>query len=251
MTWSSPTRSSRCCHDSVKPCLAWARSPTIVKLRDGHRASSICHSASVSSCASSTTMCANGPASRSGSVPGSADSSTRLFCASCSRSIIMSFSSESSAAIRSSMTLSRYSRSDARAMSRRCRRRDASGSPMRRRAASRNGRSDAVHARASVRCSASHLVGREPRRARVQVRRHRPQVADDADRIEQRPGPVERRAQRRCSARARGARGGVRLVVVVAVGEDAEQLLPDLVARVVVRGAGLRCGEGLGPVLRE
>ena len=63
---SSPIRSSRSCHDSVNPCLAWARSPTIVKLRDGQRSSSICHSASVSSWASSTTMCANGPASRSG-----------------------------------------------------------------------------------------------------------------------------------------------------------------------------------------
>ena len=38
----------------------------MVKLRDGQRSSSICHSASVSSWASSTTMCANGPASRSG-----------------------------------------------------------------------------------------------------------------------------------------------------------------------------------------
>ena len=32
----------------------------MVKLRDGQRSNSICHSASVSSCASSTTMCANG-----------------------------------------------------------------------------------------------------------------------------------------------------------------------------------------------
>ena len=40
----------------------------MVKLRDGQRCSSICHSASVSSWASSTTMWANGPASRSRSV---------------------------------------------------------------------------------------------------------------------------------------------------------------------------------------
>ena len=65
-TRSSRSASSRSCHDSVKPCRAWARSPTIVKLRDGQRSSSICHSASVSSCASSTTMWANGPASASG-----------------------------------------------------------------------------------------------------------------------------------------------------------------------------------------
>src|SRR5215471_19082702 len=32
---SSPTRSSRSSHDSVNPCLAWARSPTMVKLRVG------------------------------------------------------------------------------------------------------------------------------------------------------------------------------------------------------------------------
>ena len=70
LTRSSPIRSSRSCHDSVNPCLAWARSPTMVKLRDGQRSSSICHSASVSSWASSTTMCANGPASRSGSACG-------------------------------------------------------------------------------------------------------------------------------------------------------------------------------------
>ena len=37
LTWSSPIRWSRCSHDSVNPCLAWARSPTIVKLRDGQR----------------------------------------------------------------------------------------------------------------------------------------------------------------------------------------------------------------------
>ena len=29
---SNPTRSSRCCHDSVNPCLAWARSPTMVNV---------------------------------------------------------------------------------------------------------------------------------------------------------------------------------------------------------------------------
>ena len=37
MIWSSPIRSSRSRHDSVNPCLAWARSPTMVKLRDGQR----------------------------------------------------------------------------------------------------------------------------------------------------------------------------------------------------------------------
>ena len=89
-TRSSPIRSSRSCHDSANPCRAWARSPTMVKLRDGQRSSSICHSASVSSCASSTTMCANGPASRSGSAAGSPASSTRAPCRSWTRSIDIS-----------------------------------------------------------------------------------------------------------------------------------------------------------------
>ena len=53
-------------HDSAKPCRAWARSPTMVRLRDGQRRSSICHSASVSSCASSTTTWANGPGQQVG-----------------------------------------------------------------------------------------------------------------------------------------------------------------------------------------
>ena len=61
---SSPTRSSPRCQDSVNPCRACARSPTTVKLREGQRSSSICHSASVSSWASSTTTWANGPAQR-------------------------------------------------------------------------------------------------------------------------------------------------------------------------------------------
>ena len=30
-----------------EPCLAWARSPTMVKLRDGRRRSNICHSGPV------------------------------------------------------------------------------------------------------------------------------------------------------------------------------------------------------------
>ena len=37
VTRSMPTRASRSSHDSVNPCRAWARSPTIVRLRDGQR----------------------------------------------------------------------------------------------------------------------------------------------------------------------------------------------------------------------
>ena len=65
-----PIRSQALRPGPVKPCRACARSPTTVRLRDGQRSSTICHSASVSSCASSTTTWANGPASRSGSAVG-------------------------------------------------------------------------------------------------------------------------------------------------------------------------------------
>ena len=65
----------------------------------------------------------------------------------------MSFSSESSVAMRSSTIVSMYARSAARVASCRRRRRDASGSPRRCRAASRSGRSETVHAWASARCS--------------------------------------------------------------------------------------------------
>ena len=65
-------RASRSCHDSVNPCRAWARSPTMVRLREGQRRSSICHSASVSSWASSTTTCANGPGEQVGAGVGRA-----------------------------------------------------------------------------------------------------------------------------------------------------------------------------------
>ena len=82
----------------------------MVKLRDGQRSSSICHSASVSSWASSTTMCANGPASRSGSAAGSAASSTSAPCRSSPRSIDITSISESSAAIILSMTMAICSR---------------------------------------------------------------------------------------------------------------------------------------------
>ena len=41
-----------------------------------------------------------------------------------------------------------------------------------------------------------YVVGAEPGRAPAQVRRHRPQVADEVGRLEQRPRPVEGRAQR-------------------------------------------------------
>ena len=83
------------------------------------------------------------------------------------------------------------SRSAATAASCRRLRRDASGSPSRCRAASRSGRSDTVQAWASARCSVRTSSGLEPGRAPAQVGGHRPQVADEVGRLEQRPRPVE------------------------------------------------------------
>ena len=200
---SSPIRSSRSCHDSVNPCRAWARSPTMVKLRDGQRSSSICHSASVSSCASSTTMCANGPASRSGSAVGSAASSTRASWRSCPRSIDITMpSSSSSAAIRLSTTSAIRSRSAASGGL-------AAGAcvvtPPGRRAAAvpRPGAAGRTPSRPGVLAlQLRDLVGLEPGSAHPQVGGHRPQVSDEVGRLEQRPRPVEGRRPAPRSARS-------------------------------------------------
>ena len=163
---SSPTRSSLSRQDSirisddpgsvtVKPCRACARSPTMVKLREGQRSNNICHSASVNSCASSTTMWANGPAWGSLESSCRSVSSTKACLRSWPRNIDITRSSESSDAMRSSTTPDRRSCSARRAARRRRMREAASGSPSRCRAASRRGRSETVHARGSGRCSAA------------------------------------------------------------------------------------------------
>ena len=241
---SSPTRSSRSCHDSANPCRAWARSPTMVKLRDGQRSSSICHSASVSSWASSTTMCANGPASRSGSAPGSAASSTRASlqvlrrAASTSRCI-----SESSVAIRWSTTwaISLALGGERRPRCRRLRR-DASGSPSRCRAASRSGRSETVQACGVARAAAAATSSGSSQGA------HRRRYAGTDHRSPTRSvGSISGQARSKAStqlvvlrAATRRSRSGRDLVAVVLVDQDREQLLPDLVARLVVRRARVR-----------
>ena len=149
----SPTRSSRSVHDSRNPCLACARSPTIVRLCDGTRRSSIAHSASLSSWASSTITCANGPASASESRRGRAASSCSIArtpaLSSPKKNPVIALSLSSSAASSSSSTRSRCSRSSADTASCRRRCRAPSGSPVSARAASSSGRSWRVHALAS------------------------------------------------------------------------------------------------------
>ena len=137
----------------------------MVKLRDGQRSSSICHSASVSSCASSTTMCANGPASRSGSAVGQGVlvdervAQVRRRAASTSPAVLGVVGGDAGRRRPRSIC----SRSAATAASRRRRRRDASGSPSRCRAASSSGRSETVQACGSARCSVRTSSGVEPR----------------------------------------------------------------------------------------
>ena len=166
---------------------------------------------------------------------GSPASSTSVFWKSCPRSIDMTAISESSAAIRWSMTLDISSRSAASIASRCRRRSDASGSPMRWRAASRNGRSETVHARGSAALQRSHLVGARatvrtaagtpatstaaPTRAVGSSSGHaRSKVRDELLVLQQRP------------AEERG-----RHVAVAPVDQDLEERLPDLIARLVVR----------------
>ena len=165
------------------------------------------------------------------------------------RSIDITSISESSVAIRSSTTLAICSRSAATAASCRRLRRDASGSPSRCRAASSSGRSDTVQACGVRALQPPHLVGAEPGRAPAQVGGHRPQVADEVGRLEQRPRPVEGRRAAPGSARSDRRSRSAGTSAVVLVDQDREQLLPDLVARLVVRRAGLRRLERLGPVV--
>ena len=133
----------------MNPCRACARSPTIVKLRDGQRSSSICHSASVSSCASSTTMCANGPASRSGSAlgrPALVDQRVLEVLPAQHRHDRHLGVVGGDQVVDDSRISSRSAASTASAAAGAA---DASGSPIRCRAASSSGRSDTVQARGS------------------------------------------------------------------------------------------------------
>ena len=192
VTSSSPTRSSRSCHDSVNPCRACARSPTIVKLRDGQRSSSICHSASVSSCASSTTMWANGPASRSGSALGSAASSTRrvaqVLAAQHRHHEHLGVVGRDQVRRRRSHLLALGRDGGLVAASAPGRLRVAEALPggvEQRQVGHRPG----VRLRALQRATSS---GSSQGAHRAQVRRHRPQVADEVGRLEQRPRAGER-----------------------------------------------------------
>ena len=219
----------------------------MVKLCGGHRSSSICHSASVSSCASSTTMCANGPASRSGSAAGSPDSSTRAPCRSWTRSIDMRCISESSVSMRWSTTFAISSRSAARVAF------APAPAPRRLRVAEPlPGRVEErqVGDRPGLRVLALQrpdLVDREPGGTPTQVCGYRPQVGHQVGRLHQRPGGVESGEQLLVLGQRPPQRLRWDLLVVVLVDEDRDQLLEDVVAGLVVRGAGHR-RERLGPV---
>ena len=239
-TWSSPTRSSRSCQDSVKPCRAWARSPTIVKLRDGQRSSSICHSASVSSWASSTTMCANGPASRSGSALGSAPSSTRASRRSVLAQLGIISTSASSALeelVDDPVHLLAFG-GDGRFVAALAAGRLGVAEALPRGVEERQvGHRPGLGVRALQR---PDLVGLEPRRAQPQVGGHRPEVADEIGRLEQRPALVKAAASSRVLRQRPADSWSSRdLLVVELVDQDREQRLPDLVARLVVRRTGV------------
>ncbi len=92
------------------------------------------------------------------------------------------------------------------------------------------------------------LVRRQPRRAQPQERGHGPQVADDVRRVEQRPRLTERVPELGVPLE-RATHLFARRLVVVLVDEDRDERVPDLVAAVVVRRAGLGRGEGVRPVV--
>ena len=249
-TWSSPTRSSRSCQDSVNPCLAWARSPTMVKLRDGQRRSSICHSASVSSWASSTTMWANGPASRSGSALGRAPSSTHVLA----QVVAAQHRHHVHLGVVGRRSARRRPRPSVRAGPPRPRRGGAcGGTPRGRRAAAgprrgAAGRTPSTHA--GPPCAAA---GPRPGSARVRTSAGTP-APTTGRRPRRRPRAAARpslkvRAQLGVPLQRRTYLVGGDLVVVVLVDQDGEQLVPDLVARLVVRRPGVRRRERLGPLV--
>lgn len=92
------------------------------------------------------------------------------------------------------------------------------------------------------------LVRGEPRRARAQIGRHRPQVGDDAGRVEQRPRPVDGAGQLLVLQQRPAEQVGGHLLLVDLGDQDAQHLLPYLFARLVVRQARIRRVEGVRPV---
>ncbi len=94
----------------------------------------------------------------------------------------------------------------------------------------------------------SDVVGAEPGSAPAQVGGHRPQISDEVGRLEHRPRAVERLDQLPVLQQRPPEQVG-RGVAVVLVHQDREQLLPDLVARLVVRRARLHRLERRRPVV--
>jgi hypothetical protein len=96
---------------------------------------------------------------------------------------------------------------------------------------------------------AAYLVRLQPRGAPAQVRRHGPQVAHEVGRLDQRPGPAEGVSQVAVAAQRPAELLGRDLLVVVLVHQEGEELLPDLVAGLVVRRTGVGGVERLRPLV--
>ncbi len=91
-------------------------------------------------------------------------------------------------------------------------------------------------------------VGRvEPGGAPAQVRGHRPQVGHDVLGVEHGPGAAEDGVELLALPQPRAQEVGRRFTVVL-VEQDLQQLVPDLLAGLVVRGARVGRVEGRGPV---
>src|SRR5829696_1488449 len=92
------------------------------------------------------------------------------------------------------------------------------------------------------------LITGKPGSTPTEVGGHRPQVSDEISGLDQRPRSVERAVQllvlqQRPVEQLRG-----HLIVVIAVEQDRQQRLPDLLAGFVVRRAGVGCLECLRPI---
>ena len=180
----------------MNPCLAWARSPTMVKLRDGQRSSSICHSR----VGQLLGLVHDDVCERAGELVRARCAAvrsrrTRASCRSWPFSMIIAPSLSYSASSRSSTTRAICSRLAAMAASCRRRRRGRLrvAEPLPGRVQKRQ-----VGHRPRLGVGAlqlPHVLGAEPGSAFAQVGRHRPQVADEVSRFEQRPRAVEGREQ--------------------------------------------------------
>ena len=94
-----------------------------------------------------------------------------------------------------------------------------------------------------------HLLGAQPGRALAQVGGDRPEVPDEIRGLDQRPRPADRVAQALVLPQRRAELVRRDVLVVILAGQDLEQLVPDRRAGLVVRRAGAGRVERLGPVV--